>query len=78
MMHNDNSTSELERARARKAASGQAGAVCAWCDVYCRETVEARTNDGELISSWSRCLYCKRTELRYGKLGHQTPLPDDA
>jgi hypothetical protein len=43
--------------------------VCAWCDVYCRK---------ERGSEWSWhtvCAYCGRSELRFGKLGRQTPIP---
>jgi hypothetical protein len=30
--------------------------VCAWCDV------EARDDKGELVTSWTKCAYCGRTE----------------
>jgi hypothetical protein len=49
--------------------------VCAWCDVYARLECEARDDQGRLIQSWTKCAYCGRTELRFGKLGRQTPIP---
>jgi hypothetical protein len=48
--------------------------VCAWCDVYCRET-RALYKDGRPFLTWTACGYCGRTELRLRKLGHQTPIP---
>jgi hypothetical protein len=51
--------------------------VCAWCDVYCRVECETRDDEGRLVCAWTECAYCGRTELRFGKLGRQTPLPKD-
>jgi hypothetical protein len=49
--------------------------VCAWCDVYNRIPREIRDDEGRVISSETCCAYCGRTELRFGKLGRQTPIP---
>ena len=51
--------------------------VCAWCDVYCRTKRNTRDESGAIICASTFCAYCGRTELRFGKLGHQTPIPDD-
>jgi hypothetical protein len=51
--------------------------VCAWCDVYARVECNATDENGIIISSWCVCAYCGRSELRFNKLGHQTPLPKD-
>jgi hypothetical protein len=48
--------------------------VCAWCDVDARVPCETRDDKGELITSWTKCAYCGRTELG-PKLGRQTPIP---
>jgi hypothetical protein len=51
--------------------------VCAWCDVSARVPCHMRDDQGRIVSSWTRCAYCGRTELRFGKLGRQTPIPKD-
>ena len=52
------------------------GLVCAWCDVYCRvERVQVDENGKEFMCDIC-CAYCGRTELRLGKLGRQTPIPE--
>jgi hypothetical protein len=51
------------------------GPVCAWCDVYNRIECEARDESGQLVSAWTKCAYCGRTELRFGRRGHTTPVP---
>jgi len=51
--------------------------VCAWCDVYCREEQHTYDDAGRLISTDTVCAYCGRSELRFGKLGRQTPLPEE-
>jgi hypothetical protein len=52
--------------------------VCAWCDVYCRvERVHTDATTGEIVMHDTVCAYCGRGELRVGKLGRQTPLPED-
>jgi len=49
--------------------------VCAWCDVHCRvEQIQCDKEGREIIRS-TCCAYCERSELRYGKLGRQTPIP---
>jgi hypothetical protein len=48
---------------------------CAWCDVYNRIPCEACDDKGQVISSWTCCAYCGRTEFRFEKLGRQTPIP---
>jgi hypothetical protein len=48
--------------------------VCAWCDVYSRVGREARDDNGKLVSAWTCCAYCGRTELRFGKRGHARAL----
>ena len=50
--------------------------VCAWCDVYCREERCAIADDGTVMSSWTVCSYCRRSELRLSKRGKQTPPRD--
>jgi hypothetical protein len=50
--------------------------VCARCDVSCREECSLRDKKGKIIQRWTRCSYCGRTELRIGKLGHPTPVPN--
>jgi hypothetical protein len=52
--------------------------VCAWCDVYARVEREYRVDydDGPHTISYTVCAYCGRTELRRGKLGRQTPIPE--
>jgi hypothetical protein len=52
--------------------------VCAWCDVYARVECNTADENGRIVSSWTACAYCGRTELRFKKLGRQTPLPKDA
>jgi hypothetical protein len=52
--------------------------VCAWCDVYCRIERVHRDEQGREIMRDSCCAYCGRTELRFGKLDHQTPIPKSA
>jgi hypothetical protein len=37
--------------------------VCAWCDVYARVPCEARDDRGNLVTGWTKCAYCGRTEL---------------
>jgi len=49
--------------------------VCAWCDVDNRVPCERRDEKGVVVQTWTECAYCGRTELRLGKLGHQTPIP---
>ena len=49
--------------------------VCAWCDVYCRRECVQHDEEGREFMRWSCCAYCGRTELRFGKLGRQTPIP---
>jgi hypothetical protein len=49
--------------------------VCAWCDVYCRVERVMRDEQGREFLRDTCCAYCGRTELRIGKLGHQTPIP---
>lgn len=57
--------------------SNQFDPVCAWCDVYCREEqITVDENDREVCRS-TVCSYCGRSELRFGKLGRQTPIPAD-
>ena len=51
--------------------------VCAWCDVNVRVPCNLRDNQGRIVSTYTCCAYCGRTELRFGKLGHQTPIPKD-
>jgi hypothetical protein len=51
------------------------GPVCAWCDVYVRETRCMRDDEGRVIQEWTVCAFCGRTELRLQKLGRQTPIP---
>jgi hypothetical protein len=53
------------------------GPVCAWCDVYCRIECETRDDQDRLVCSWTKCAYCGCSELRFGKLGHQTPIPNE-
>jgi hypothetical protein len=50
--------------------------VCAWCDVYCRIERVTRDEEGREVMHDTCCAYCGRTELRFGKLGRQTPLPE--
>jgi hypothetical protein len=49
--------------------------VCAWCDVYSRVECDHRDAEGRVTISGTQCAYCGRTELRFGKLGRQTPIP---
>ena len=51
--------------------------VCAWCDVYARVEREYRLDldDGPHTISSTVCAYCGRSELRFGTLGRQTPIP---
>jgi hypothetical protein len=49
--------------------------VCAWYDVYNRVPREMRDENSCVTQQWAECAYCGRTELRFGKLGRQTPLP---
>jgi hypothetical protein len=49
--------------------------VCAWCDMYARVSREQRDDQERVICEWAECAYCGRTELRFGKLGRQTPIP---
>ena len=49
--------------------------VCAWCDVCNRKEVVQRDDQGRETMTWTWCAYCGRTELRFGKLGRQTPIP---
>lgn len=51
------------------------GIVCAWCDVYARVPCAQRDEQGRAFIEWTACAYCGRTELRFGKLGRQTPIP---
>lgn len=51
--------------------------VCAWCDVYCREAQVTTDTDGRVVDASTVCSYCGRSELRFGKLGRQTPLPEE-
>lgn len=51
------------------------GLVCAWCDVSCRVEQVQRDDHGREFMCWTCCAYCGRTELRFGKLGRQTPIP---
>ena len=50
--------------------------VCTWCDVYCRIACEQRDENGKIVRQWTQCAYCGRTELRFAKLGRQTPMPE--
>jgi hypothetical protein len=50
--------------------------VCAYCDVYCRNERVTRDAQGREIMSDTCCAYCGRTEMRFGKLGYQTPVPE--
>jgi hypothetical protein len=52
--------------------------VCAWCDVYARIPCEMCDDQGRVISTWTKCAYCERSELRFRKLGRQTPIPKQA
>jgi hypothetical protein len=49
--------------------------VCAWCDVSCRVERVRHDDQGREIMRDTCCAYCGRTELRFGKLGRQTPIP---
>jgi hypothetical protein len=49
--------------------------VCAWCDVYCRVERVHHDEAGREIMRDSVCAYCGRTELRFDRLGRQTPIP---
>jgi hypothetical protein len=49
--------------------------VCAWCDVYNRIERVHRDEDGREFMRDTVCAYCGRTELRFGRLGRQTPIP---
>jgi hypothetical protein len=51
--------------------------VCAWCDIYCRTECNTRDESGAIVYAWTCCAYCGRTELRFGRLGHQTPIPNN-
>jgi len=51
--------------------------VCAWCDVYCRVERVHTDAAGEVIMHDTVCAYCGRSELRFSKLGRQTPIPKD-
>ena len=51
--------------------------VCAWCDVSVRVPCNLRDDQGRIVSTYTCCAYCGRTELRFGKLGRQTPIPKD-
>jgi hypothetical protein len=55
--------------------TSNAGPVCAWCDVYARELRQMHDDEGRVIQVWTVCAYCGRTELRWQKLGRQTPIP---
>jgi hypothetical protein len=48
--------------------------VCAWCDVYCRVERAQHDEAGREIMRDSVCAYCGRTELRFARLGRQTPI----
>jgi hypothetical protein len=52
--------------------------VCAWCDVYARAPYAQYDDQGRPFIEWMACAYCGRTELRLGKLGRQTPIPQQA
>jgi predicted DNA-binding transcriptional regulator AlpA len=49
--------------------------VCAWCDVYDR--IECGSQGDDFDVAWTKCRLCGRTELRWEKLGRQTPVPQD-
>ena len=49
--------------------------VCAWCDVNCRVERVQHDDQGREFLRDTCCAYCGRTELRFGKLGRQTPIP---
>jgi hypothetical protein len=51
------------------------GLVCAWCDVWNRVERVLKDESGHEFLRDSSCAYCGRTELRFGKLGRQTPIP---
>src|SRR6516225_4672956 len=51
--------------------------VCAWCDVSVRVPCNLRDDQGRIVSTYTCCAYCGRTELRFGKLGRQTPIPKE-
>ena len=51
--------------------------VCAWCDVYNRIECRAYNEEAYIDTSWTKCAYCGRTELRFKRLGHTTPIPKD-
>jgi hypothetical protein len=47
-----------------------------WCDVWCRVERNQYDDQGRVVVCGSTaCAYCGRTELRFGKLGRQTPIP---
>jgi hypothetical protein len=52
--------------------------VCAWCDVDARVEREMRDANGVVFQTWTVCAYCGRSELRLGKLGRRTPIPQKA
>ena len=54
------------------------GFVCAWCDVYARVPCAQYDDQGRPFIEWTACAYCGRSELRFGKLGRQTPIPKKA
>jgi len=49
--------------------------VCAWCDVWCRIENNQYDDQGRAAIYGTACAYCGRSELRFGKLGRQTPIP---
>jgi hypothetical protein len=49
--------------------------VCAWCDVSCRVERVQHDEQGKEIMRDTCCAYCGRTEMRCGKLGRQTAIP---
>jgi hypothetical protein len=51
--------------------------VCAWCDVYARVERAQYDDEGRPFIIWSACAYCGRSELRLGKRGRQTPIPEE-
>ncbi len=52
-----------------------ADVVCAWCDVWSRVERNQYDDDGRAVVCGTVCAYCGRSEIRFGKLGRQTPIP---
>jgi hypothetical protein len=49
--------------------------VCTWCDVWCRVERNQYDKQGRTVICGTACAYCGRSEIRFGKLGRQTPIP---